>query len=48
MSDFIKILSVFLGYIHAYGKMGEYRDFNKRSAWMYILLRAVVHLPSHV
>jgi len=46
MSDFIKILSGFLGYIHAYGKMEEYRDFNKSSAWLYIVLRAVVHLPS--
>ena len=48
MADFIKILSGFLGYSHAYGKMEEYRVFNKWSAWMYVLLRAVVHLPSRV
>jgi hypothetical protein len=48
ISDFIKILSVFLGYFHAYGKMEECRDFNKCSAWMYLLLRAFAHLPTRV
>jgi len=46
MSDFIKILSVFLGCFQAYGKVEEYRDFNKYSAWMYVLLRVAVHSPS--
>jgi len=48
MPDCIKILSVFLGYFHAYGKVEEYRDFNNSSARMCIFLRAVVHLPNLV